>query len=201
MKRFSWQDFFEKSAIPISMIILFTAMAYSGIMAFLNSYAISINLTTWASFFFIVYAAVNVISRPFAGRLLDAKGDNIVMYPALLMFMLSLILLSQAEYGFILLLTGALAGLGFGNIMSCAQAIATKEAPQHRVGLATATYFFCADLGMGIGPLLVGSMIPMVGFRGMYMTLAVVVFLSVGLYYLVHGKKNVYSATYASHIE
>lgn len=203
MKGFAWQDFFEKSAIPISVIMLLMGMAYSGILAFLNSYAININLTTAASFFFIVYAAFILISRPFTGRLLDAKGDNIVMYPSLLLFTLSLVLLSQAEYGFILLLAGALVGLGFGNIMSCAQAIAIKEAPQHRIGLATATYFFCSDLGMGTGPVLVGSIIPVVGFRGMFMTLAVVVFLSIGLYYLVHGKKEVYSnqPAYTSDIE
>lgn len=191
MKGFARQDFFEKSAIPISMIMLLMGMAYSGILAFLNAYAIEINLTTAASFFFIVYAVFILISRPFTGRLLDAKGDNIVMYPALLLFTLSLVLLSQAESAFILLLAGALVGLGFGTIMSCAQAIATQEAPQHRIGLATATYFFCADLGMGTGPFLIGSIIPGVGFRGMFMTLAVAVFLSIGLYYLVHGKKAV----------
>ncbi|MDD4600823.1 Multidrug resistance protein MdtG [bioreactor metagenome] len=192
MKGFTWQDFFEISAIPISMIMLLMGMAYSGILAFLNSYAIEINLTTAASFFFIVYAVFILISRPFTGRLLDVKGDNIVMYPALLLFTLSLVLLSQAESGFILLLAGALVGLGFGTIMSCAQAIATKEAPQHRIGLATATYFFCSDVGMGTGPILVGSIIPIVGFRGTFMTLAVAVFLSIGLYYLVHGKKAIY---------
>ena len=188
MKGFKFQDLFEKSAVPISIIMLLMGMAYSGILAFLNSYAIEINLTSAASFFFIVYAVFILISRPFTGRLLDCKGDNIVMYSALLLFTLSLVLLSRAEYSFVLLLAGALVGLGFGTIMSCAQAIAVKEAPQHRIGLATATFFCCVDLGMGTGPFLVGSIIPIVGFRGMYLTLAVAVFLSIFLYYFVHGR-------------
>lgn len=188
MKENTWQDFFEKSAIPISIIMLLTGIAFSGILTFINSYAININSTA-ASFFFIVYATFIVISRPFTGRLLDVKGDNIVMYPALLLFTLGLILLSLAEFGFILLLAGALVGLGFGTIMSCAQVIATKKAPQHRIGLATATFLFCLDVGVGTGPFLIGNIIPIVGFRGMYMTMAVAVFLSIFVYYFVHGKK------------
>lgn len=189
MKEFAGQDFFEKSAIPISIIMLLTGIAFSSILTFLNSYAININLGAAASFFFIVYATFIVISRPFTGRLLDVKGDNIVMYPALLLFTLSLVLLSGAESGFILLLAGALVGLGFGTIMSCAQAIATKEVPPHCIGLATATFLFCLDVGVGTGPFLIGNIIPIVGFRGMYMIMAVVVFLSIFLYYFVHGKK------------
>lgn len=185
---FKWEYYFEKSAIRISLVMLLMGMAYSGILSFLNSYAIEINLASAASFFFIIYAVLILISRPFTGRLLDAKGDNIVMYPALLIFAFGLVLLSQAESGVILLLAGALVGLGFGTLMSCGQAIATKTVPQHRLGLATATFFFCLDLGVGFGPYLLGNIIPIVGFRGMYSTLAVIVFLSMILYYLVHGK-------------
>jgi len=189
MTEFTGKDFFEKSAIPISIIMLLMGIAFSGILTFFNSYAININLSTAASFFFIVYATFILISRPFTGRLLDVKGDNIVIYPALLLFALGLVLLSRAESGFILLLAGALVGLGFGTIMSCAQAIAIKKMPQHRIGLATATFLFCLDVGVGTGPFLIGNIIPIVGFRGMYMIMAVAVFLSIFLYYFVHGKK------------
>lgn len=188
-KDFSRQNIFEKNAIPISIIMLLTGIAFSGILTFLNSYATNTNLSTAASFFFVVYATSILISRPFTGRLLDTKGDNIVMYPALLLFTLGLVLLSRAESGFILLLAGALVGLGFGTIMSCAQVIATKEAPRHCIGLATATFFFFLDLGVGSGPFLIGHIIPIVGFRGMYMLMAVIVFSSIFLYYYVHGKK------------
>lgn len=189
MKEFKLQCFFEKSAVPVSIIILIMGIGYSSILAFLNLYAIELNLTSAASFFFVTYSVFIFISRPFTGRLLDVKGDNIVMYPALLLFGLSLVLLSQAGHGYTLLLAGALVGLGFGTLMSCSQAIVVKSSPPHRIGLATSTFFFCLDAGVGTGPYLVGSIISIVGFRGMYLTLAVVVFLSVFLYYFVHGKK------------
>ena len=191
MKRgFMLLDFFEKKALPISVMMLFLGMAYSGIITFINSYAIEINLTEAASFYFIVYSICLFISRPFAGILMDRKGDNIVIYPAILLFSLSLVLLSQAEHGFTLLLAGALTALGNGTLMSSAQAIAVKVSPKYRIGLAISTLFIFMDAGMGIGPLLTGMLVPLVGFRGMYLALAVVVFLTVILYYFAHGKNT-----------
>ena len=190
MKGFKLKDFFEIKAVPISIIIAIMGFAYSGILSFINSYAKEIDLIDTASFFFIVYAVFILISRPFTGRLLDKKGDNIVMYPALILFVIGLVTLSQAHHGFTLLLAGALIGLGFGTMSSCCQAIAIKESPRHRVGLATSTFFVFMDSGVGIGPFLLGFIIPIVGFRGLYLTLAVVVFASIFLYYVLHGKKK-----------
>ncbi|WP_087971994.1 MFS transporter [Oceanobacillus rekensis] len=186
---FKIQDFFEKSALPISIMMVFMGIAYSGIVSFINSYAIAIQLEDAANVFFIVYAIFLFISRPVAGRLQDVKGDNIIIYPALVLFTLSLLLLSQAQNGFILLLSGALLALGFGTMMSTAQAIAVIESPKHRVGLAASTFHICMDSGMGIGPFLIGFIVPLVGYRGMYLTMAVIVFLTIFLYYFLHGKK------------
>jgi MFS family permease len=156
----------------------------------MTSYAKDIDLVDTASFFFIVYAVFILISRPFTGRLLDKKGDNIVMYPALILFVIGLVALNQAHHGFTFLLAGALIGLGFGTMSSCCQAIAVKESPRHRVGLATSTFYVFMDSGVGIGPFLLGLIIPIVGFRGLYLTLAVVVFASIFLYYVLHGRKK-----------
>lgn len=186
---FRFQDFFEKKALPISIIMIIMGIAYSGIVTFINSYALEINLADAASFFFIVYAVFLIISRPFTGKLLDLRGDNIVIYPALILFSISLILLGLAQNGFVLLLAGVLVALGFGTMMSCSQAIAVKVSPRHRVGLATSTFFICLDGGMGVGPFLIGMVVPFVGYRGMYVTLASIVFLSIFIYYYVHGKK------------
>lgn len=186
--RFGLHNFFEKKAFPISIMMVPMGIAYSGIVSFLNSYALEIQLQDAAAYFFIVYSIFLFISRPFTGRLLDLKGDNVVIYPAILLYSLSLLLLGQAHSGFALLLAGALVALGFGTLMSCSQAIAVKESPKHRVGLGTSTFYICMDGGMGIGPFLTGLLVPFFEYRGMYLTSAVVVLLSIILYYFLHGK-------------
>lgn len=186
---FSIDDFFEPKAVPISIIMIIMGIGYSGVISFLNSFAIEAGVESAASFFFIVYAVFLFISRPLGGKLLDQKGDNFVIYPALICFAASLLLIGFANHGIVLLIAGVLLAFGFGTVMSCAQAIAVKVSPRHRVALATSTFYICTDSGMGIGPFLLGMIIPFVGYQGMYLTLTVVIVLSISLYYVLHGKK------------
>jgi len=57
--------------------------------------------------------------------------------------------------------------------------------------LVTATYFVFFDFGVGVGPLILGYILPVTGFRGLYVTMAIIVFSSIVIYYFVHGKKAV----------
>ena len=187
-KNLHWQDFFEEKALPISLIMFVMGIAFSGILTFINSYALSLNLALAAKFFFLIYAVFIIISRPFTGRLLDLKGDNFIMYPALFVYGISLFLLSEGYNDYLFLTAGALIGLGFGTVMSSSQVIATKKAPRHKIGLATATFFFALDFGVGIGPYFIGLLIPYIGFSGMYKLLSIIVIAMILAYHYLHGK-------------
>lgn len=69
------------------MVLL--GVSYAGIVTFIAAYAKELNLSSAASYFFIVYAGVLLISRPLAGKLLDKKGENIVIYPAIFVYLSS----------------------------------------------------------------------------------------------------------------
>lgn len=191
-KVFSLHNFFEIKAIPISIIAAIIALGYSSILIFITSYAKEINLVDVGSLFFVVYAVFVLVSRPFTGRWFDKKGESFVMYPAILLFAVALFILSQTHKGFSLLLAGALFGLGYGTTSSSVQAIAVKVSPKHRIGLATSTNFIFQDLGIGIGPFILGYFVPLIGYRGLYMMMAVVAFICLFLYYFLHGKKEMY---------
>jgi MFS family permease len=188
MQGFKLSNFVEARVIPISIICVLIYLCYSSIVSFLSVYANEINLVDAASFFFIVYAVVVLISRPAVGRLFDLKGENSIMYPAIAIFAIGLFLFSHSYHGYVLLLAAALIGLGFGAIQSSTQAIAVKITPPHRLGLANSTYFMFSDIGMGIGPLMVGFMIPFIGYRGMYTVVAITALACLLLYYLLHGR-------------
>ena len=144
LKGFKLSSFFEKKAVPISLMITIMGFAYSGVLSFITAYATEINLIEAASFFFLVYSIVLLISRLFTGKLLDKKGDNFVIYPAIISLAMGLLILSQSYNSFTLLLASVFIALGFGTMQSCFQAIAIKESPQHRVGLATSTFLICS---------------------------------------------------------
>lgn len=189
LKGFRLSNFFEPKAIPISIISIFIGLGYSGVLSFLTSYSIQIHLVNVASFFFVFYAVAILVSRPFTGRWFDTKGENFVMYPAFLLFTIGLLMISQVQQGFFLLLAGMLIGFGYGTFTSSAQAISIKVSPKDRIALATSTYYIFADVGIGIGPFLLGFLIPIIDYRGLYVFLAIVVFSCTILYYFLHGRK------------
>lgn len=190
IKGFKLSSFIEPKAIPISIVVVIIAFCYSGVLSFINFYAREINLVEAASFFFLVYSIAVLLSRPFTGRLMDSKGANYVMYPAIIILSIGFILLSASNSSFTLLLAGALIGLGFGNIQSCTQAIAVKLTSVHRMGLATSTFFIFLDAGLGFGPYLLGFIVPLTTYKTLYFILSFVILLSMVAYFFLHGRKE-----------
>lgn len=190
IRGFSLKAFVEPKALPIALIIGMAALSYSSVLSYINFYATEINLVEAASFFFLVYSVVVLLSRPITGRLMDAKGANVVMYPAIFLFAVGLLVLSQANSAWTLLLSGVLIGFGFGNIQSGTQAIAVKAAPPHRMGMATSTFFIALDAGLGFGPYFIGLLIPLTGFSLLYQLLAGVVFFTIFLYFAMNGRQE-----------
>ena len=189
VKSFHISNFLEYKAIPISIIVLIVGFAYSVVLTFISLYSKQLHLEEAASFFFLVYAITVIVSRPFSGRLLDAKGAKFVVYPCLFIFAIGMLLLSQTSHGITLLLAGSIIGLGYGNFLSCGQAISIIGAPSHRLGLATATYYIFLDVGFGVGPYIFGSLIPFMGYRGLYLALAIMTLATIILYYFLYRRK------------
>ena len=187
-KSFRLKDFYDKEALPISLLMFISGIAYAGVISFINSYATELKLTNIASFFFIVYAIFLFIGRPIAGKVFDRKGENIVVYPSFVFFSMSLFLISFANNGFILLLSGVFLAIGYGTIMSSMQTIIGKVTPPHRLGLAISTLFICMDAGAGTGPFILGLIAEQFGFQMMYCVLAIAILLLIPAYYFVHGK-------------
>jgi MFS family permease len=190
IKGFKLSNYLEPKALPIGFITLAVAFCYSSVLSYINFYAIEINLVTAAGFFFLVYSIAILLSRPVTGRLMDLKGANIIMYPAITLLAAGMLILSIASNSFTLLVAAALIGLGFGNIQSCTQAIAVKLTPIHRMGLATSTFFIFLDAGLGFGPYLLGFIIPLTGFKTLYAIMGLTALATTVLYYFLHGKKE-----------
>lgn len=184
----SLSRWFEPRVAPVCIVILISSISYSSVLSYLNIYAVERDLANAASFFFVVYAAVLLVTRPFTGKLFDRRGANIIIYPALLLLACGLALLGLAESALPLLLSAILIGLGFGNIMSCGQALVVNLVEPHKLGLATSTFYIFIDAGLGFGPFLLGFFIPLLGYGNLYIALGGLSIINMALYFLLHGQ-------------
>ena len=91
---------------------------------------------------------------------------------------------------FLLLLSGAIIGIGFGNISSAFQALAIKVTTPEKMGLATSTYFIGLDIGLGFRPYILGFLVPFLGYGNLYVGLGIFMFVLIILYLFLHGRKD-----------
>lgn len=180
--KLSINDFLEKKTMPIATVGFLIAFAYASVIAFISVYAESLGLIKTASFFFLVYAMAMLIVRPITGRLFDTIGPKVVIIPSIVIFGVGLITLSFTEVSWMLLLSGALIGLGYGTLLPSFQSLAIQAADKHRSGYATGTFFAFYDSGIAIGSVLLGLIAGIAGYSNLYLMLGVFVILVVFYY-------------------
>lgn len=191
LSKITISNFVEFKVAGISFVGFWMGFAYSSVLSFLAAYAQEINMVTAGTFFFVVYAGIITLSRPSTGIIFDRKGENWVMYPCFICLTIGLLLLSFTMNSAMLLIAGLFVGLGYGTFMSNGQAISIKLSDPYRMGVALSTYFVALDLGIGVGPYILGALRPVLGFEGLYGLCAAVSVACLVMYYFLHDRQFV----------
>ena len=190
LNSWSLNTFIEYKVLFISVVAFLIGLSYSSVLGFLSIYADNLGLSTAGAFFFVVYALIITFTRPFAGQIFDAKGENAVMYPSFIFLAIGLLTLSYTTTSFMLLLSGALIGLGYGTFMSNGQAVCLKLVESSKVSIALSTYFIGLDLGLGFGPYALGTVHSFLSYSGIYVLCAVLTVAVAILYAIFYKGKD-----------
>ena len=190
LNSWSLNTFIEYKVLFISIVAFLIGLSYSSVLGFLSIYADNLGLSTAGAFFFVVYALIITFTRPFAGQIFDAKGENAVMYPSFIFLAIGLLTLSFTTSSSVLLLSGALIGLGYGTFMSNGQAVCLKLVEPSKVSIALSTYFIGLDLGLGFGPYALGTVHSFLSYSGIYVLCAVLTVAVAILYAIFYKGKD-----------
>ncbi len=189
LTKISFSRFFCWKSLGISTIALMGGVCYSTVLSFLGAYTTAIGVTgIGATCFFLFFAATSFISRPLTGYLLDHFGGNVVIYPSLLCMAIAMGFIASATGDLGMIIGALFLGYGYGTITASCHALAVHCAPLHQVGIATSTYFFFLDFGIGVGPYTLGSFVPSMGFDFVYLAAGVISIAGMGLYYYLLGR-------------
>ncbi|WP_110927027.1 MFS transporter [Bacillus massiliglaciei] len=174
-------DFYEKSALEPGFLIFFITVTFGGIATFLPLYALQKGLDG-IYLYFLFFAISIMITRLFAGKLYDRKGHQAVFIPAVILILIAMLLLAWLPSNTVLFIAAVCYGFGFGSVQPALQAWSIEKSIPQRRGMANATYFSFFDLGIGTGAMVFGQIGYLYGYRSIYLTAAVSVFLSIVLY-------------------
>lgn len=178
--KFAFNDLFEKKALPIAFLASLIAFSYASVLSFLSLYAEQKDLLTVASYFYAVFAAAMLLTRPFTGKIYDTKGPKFVVLPAFVLFGIGLIMLAMANGAVLFLCSAIFIGIGYGTLTTSFQSLAVQSTTHQRSGYATATYFTLFDLGIAVGSYILGLIAVGISYEMVYYiaaALLVVVFI------------------------
>lgn len=189
-QRLGVRSYIEVSVLPISIVCAVLYFCYSSLLAFLTPFASENGLDEPAGYFFVVYALATFVTRPLTGKLFDRKGDRAVMTPAYVAFILGMGLLATVHRPPAMLIAAALLGFGVGTVQASGLALAVRMVPDDRLSLANSTFYSLLDIGVGIGPLLLGIVQPFWGYRGLFQAMSLVAVVGLAGYLLVSRKRG-----------
>ena len=174
-----------------SLLVMIIAVTYGGIVSFITLFGQETGLAN-VGWFFLAYAGVLMITRPFAGKLFDRKGHAWVLLPGIVIMALGLMTLSFADSISILVVSALLYGAGFGAVQPSLQAWAINLVSANRRGAANGTFFSAFDLGIGLGAMILGMVANVSSYAIMYRfsVIMTVLFIIVYGWYLVKERGN-----------
>lgn len=187
---FSIRNLIEPTAVPIAVVGSFLAIVYSALLSFVSIYANEIHLASVSSLFFVVYAIVLLISRPFTGKWLDLYGPNVITFPGIFLFSIGMFILSKSGAAFPFLLSAGMIGLGWGTLFPTFQTIAIQDAEPRKRGLATATFLSIYDMGIALGSFIVGLIAAKMDYSTLYFFCSFYILIGTVLYYFLHARKS-----------
>ena len=188
--RFSPDMFIELKAIPISLCIFCLCFGYAALMSFYRLYAQHTDLVNEFRYFFLIYAAMLIVSRPAAGKLQDRLGDNAVCYPCIMAQVAGLALLAWKPCMLTIVICALCGALGYGTLNSTLNVIVNRQVTDDRRPYAVSTYWAFSDLGVGIAPAILGAIASSAGYQALYFVAAAISLAALPIYWLFCGRKG-----------
>ncbi|MER2189426.1 MAG: MFS transporter [Solibacillus sp.] len=186
--KFKFNDLFERKALPIAGLALLIAFSYSSVLSFLSLYAEQKDLLAVASYFYAVFAAAMLLSRPFTGKIYDTLGAKFVIYPSFVLFVAGLVMLAFANGIMLFLVSAIFIGIGYGTLTTSFQTLCVQSTSAARSGYATATYFTLFDIGIAAGSYIFGMVALTYSYTAVYEVAAAILIVVFAGFHVVNRK-------------
>jgi len=177
-----------KALSPI-LLYFMVHMIFGALMAFFPLHAINHGVTN-PGLFFTAYAFVMISGRVFGGRIFDIQKREKVILPCIVAFILAMTLLafSKSLEMFVLVAVIAAAGHAF-LVPSLFAYVLDLVGASHGTAIGWLTAM--GDLGLGLGPMMMGVVLRLTDFPTMFLSLALTGLIGFAYFYLfVRGKMN-----------
>ena len=152
------------------MMNFLQSFVWGALSAFFPLYAVKCGVLN-PGYFFTAIAVMLLVGRIAGGRILDLYSKEKILLSVLTIYVFVTIILSFSRSLPMFIFVGLLWGTGGAFFYPASIAYALEYADSSS-GAAVGTVRAIMDLGMSLGPIMMGTVIPLIDYRAMFLCLA-----------------------------
>lgn len=178
----------SREALPPAMMAFMVNIVWGAVIAFFPLYALSHGVAN-PGLFFGALAIIHVIGRGLGGRVLDLYSRERVIFPCLIAYTLSMFILAFSKTLPMFLLVAVVWGVGNAFLYPTLVAYALDHA-KSSPGPAMGTFTAIADLGSGMGSVIMGIILQFTNYLTMFLCLTLTGVVNLLYFYFIIRKKR-----------
>ena len=181
-------SFINREALPAAMTASLSNVAWGGFVAFFPLYSLA-NGVDNPGLFFTVFAIILILGRVFAGKMVDTTSREKVILPCLINYIVSMVILAFSTTLPMFILIAVIWGIGNVFLFPALIADSLDRAGPSR-GPAMGTFTALADLGTGLGSVIMGVVLQLTNYSFMFLGLALIGVINLFYYYFFVREKG-----------
>jgi MFS family permease len=180
--------FLEPGILAPAVLNFLVFFSWAGVAAFFPLYSLQCGVRN-PGFFFSASAVTLILARALGGKVLDLYSKERIISTFIVVSTLALIILSFSRSLPLFILVGLLSGMAAAFLFPVIMAYALEYAGSSD-GNAVATYQASMDLGLALGPVVMGIIVPFTGYRIMFLCLAATCLMNLSYFQFYLRKKR-----------
>jgi len=186
------QPFLNREALPPATMASIVNIIWGALTAFFPLYALTHGVTN-PGLFFAAFAIMLILGRAFGGKILDIYSREKVILPCLATYVVSMSILAFSTTFPMFILVAVIWGIGNAFLYPTLVAYALDRAGPSR-GPAMGTFTAVADLGVGMGSMIMGIILHWTSYPTMFLCLAFTGVINLlYFHFLVRKRRNPYA--------
>lgn len=181
--------FLERKIIVPAIPSFLQGFVWGALMAFLPLYALESGVTN-PGIYFSAVAVMLITARTLGGGILDTRSKEKILLASMFTAMVAVVTLSLSGTLVMFVVAGLLWGTGSAFFFPASMAYALEYAGSSG-GTAVGTFRALSDLGVTLGPIIMGIILPHTGYRIMFLSLALVFLINLCYFQFYVRRKKV----------
>ncbi|EGJ33465.1 MULTISPECIES: MFS transporter [Moorena] len=174
--------------IPALVMLLF-GIVFGTKVSFVSLFIRETGINLNPGLFFTATAIASFVIRALTGQASDRYGRGVFITASVVCYIISMLMISQAETGVGFLLAGLLEGAGTGLFIPMMTALMADRSSADQRGQVFAVCISGFDLGIGLAGPIFGYFADLLGYRGIFSCGAGIAFLAL-IIFMTQSNKN-----------